>query len=123
MTEKGIVLQIHQGIAEVRLEPAPGISKDARQLSLQAKCSLNIPLGTPVLVRLSPSRPIHAQPWSLVIAVSLFGLGIFFQRPFLGFFLALVSSVMPFFKMSRRTISYMPCVISTLQESHAGKNI
>jgi hypothetical protein len=123
MTEKGIVLRVHQGIAEVQLQPAPGVPKDAPQLSLQAKCSLNIAAGTPVLVRLSSTRPIHAKPWSLIIAVLIFGTGLVIKRPLTGFLLALISSFIPFFKLSRRRTSYTPCVISTLEESHAGKNI
>jgi hypothetical protein len=42
MTEKGIVLKIHRGIAEIQLERAPGVSKGTPQIPLHAKCSLII---------------------------------------------------------------------------------
>jgi len=125
MTEKGIVVEIHQGIAKVQLERAPGVSSESPQQLLETECSLNVSPGDRVVVRLSPPHLIKAKPWSLMIAVILFGIGILFQKILLGFLIALASVLFPFMKMSRRTLSYQPCVISILEnvDSHVRKNI
>jgi hypothetical protein len=125
MTEKGIVVEIHQGIAKVRLERAPGVSTDSPQQLLETECFLNVSPGSRVVVRLSPSYPIKAKPWSLVIAVILFGIGILFQKILVGFLMALALVLFPFMKMSRRTLSYRPRIISILDnvDSHDRKNI
>jgi hypothetical protein len=125
MTEKGIVVEFHQGIAKVQLEHAPGVSSKSSQQLLETECALNVFPGDRVIVRLSPPHPIKAKPWSLLIAVILFGIGILFQNILLGFLIALAAVLIPFMKMSRRTLSYQPCIISILEnvDPHVRKNI
>lgn len=113
MTEKGIVIAVDSGRAQVKLEPPPGISQEAKTTLLELNIQGSVFAGMQVTVLLSPPHSIRAKPWPLVIAMVIFFFGVCLGIKFLGFSLALASLMIRFYKTKEQQIYFEPVIIQT----------